>query len=251
MYTLEPVCETVEHEKEIAPTDEFLAPLQMKIRVVTAGREEFLNSHLIGNLLKGFLGVGDRERHENAAGPRRNLVDVEPEPIREQYDFRWNCWHCVVVVLAEEAQIDLGEGVDRSDPAETLDALSRSYQNGIVRLIACELQPKIGLNRSANVRWSTVVDRPAAVFILMAQDLTCGLLQAHFIARSQKGMQQDVIGFEGRVGFELAGPVSFRLLEREEEPSRAVHRRGYAAGDVIDLAKHHLHRATGGFVHGL
>jgi len=47
------------------------------------------------------------------------------------------------------------------------------------------------------------------------------------------------------------GPLSFRRPEREEEPSRAGRGRAYAAGDVIDLAKHHLRRATGGFVHGL
>src|SRR5262249_44363112 len=94
-------------------------------------------------------------------------------------------------------------------------------------------------------------NRPATICVLVPDDLSRGLLQAHFIARSQKGMQQNVVGFEGCVGFEFAGPVSFRLLGREEESSRAVHRRGYAAGDVIDLAKHHLRGARGDFVNSL
>src|SRR5690242_15759959 len=204
--------EPIEHQEEITPTDELVTPLQAKIGVVAALGKEFLDSHLIWNLLEGLLGVADRERHKNATRPRRNFVDIEPEPSREEYDLRRNGWHGIVVVLSEKAQIDLRKSIDRSHPAESKYAFTCADQNGIVCFISGELQTEIGFYRRADVRRTAVVNRPSSVVVLMANDLPRSLLQSHLIARSQKRVQQDVIGFKCGIGFELAAPEAFRIL---------------------------------------
>ncbi len=54
-----------------------------------------------------------------------------------------------------------------------------------------------------------MIDRPAAVFVLVAENLAHALLRTLVGARAQHLMQEDVVGFEGGVGFELAAPVAF------------------------------------------
>src|SRR5205085_3259447 len=125
------------------------------------------------------------------------------------------------------------KGVDCGHSAEIFDALACMYQNGIIRFVSRELKPEIGFDAGAYVRRSAVIDGPAAVFILMANDLPCGLLQARFITRPQQCVQQDVVGFEGGIGFELAAPVASGLLSREEDPAGAIDCGRYAARYVI------------------
>src|SRR5947209_16581471 len=142
---------TIQHEEEIAPTDELVAPLQTEVGIVTPAGKQFLDAEFVGNLFKRLLGVADRKRHQDAARPRGYLVDVEPEPCWEKDDFRRDRGHGVVIVLAEEAKIDFGEGVDRSHAAKALDALARAFQNRIIGLVASELEAKIGLHRGAHI----------------------------------------------------------------------------------------------------
>ena len=54
----------------------------------------------VRNFLERLLGVSDRQRHQNGARPRRNLIDVEPEPVGKQHDLRRNRRNRVLVVLA-------------------------------------------------------------------------------------------------------------------------------------------------------
>src|SRR6185312_15372269 len=218
--------------------------------MTTVGKQ-LLDSHLVRNLLERLLGIANREWNQNAARPRRNLVDVEPEPFREQHDLRWNRRHGVVIVLSQEAEINLGKGVNRGHAAESENAFPRAYQNGIIGPVSGELEPEIGLYRGADIRGAAVIDGPAAVLVLMAENLPRRLLKALFIARSQQRMQENVIGFEGGVGFEFAAPEAFRLLAGKKKSARAIHCGSYAAGDVVDFSKDHLHWATGGFVHSL
>src|SRR5207248_19849 len=132
---------------------------------------------------------------------------------------------------------------------QVLNAFASAYQNGIVGFIVGQLESEIRLHAGAYVRRSAMVNRPSAIVVLVTKDLARCFLQALFIAGAQQGMQQDVVGFESGVGLEFTAPVAVRLLRGEQQSTRAVQRRSYAAGDVIDLAKDHLHRATGDFVH--
>ena len=87
----------------------------------------------------------------------------------------------------------------------------------MVRLEACQLQPEVGLYRGRDVRWPGRINTPAAICVLVIENVTRRLLEPLRRARTEQGVQQDVVGFEGSVGFEFATPVALIVLLREEE----------------------------------
>src|ERR1700740_3658330 len=81
----------------------------------------------------------------------------------------------------------------------------------------------------------------------MAQNLGGAFREALDISCAQERVQQDVIGFERRVGLQFATPVAFFVLLGKEELAGGVDRDGNAAGEVINFAEAHLRgRAQGG-----
>ena len=60
---LKPVRHPVQHQKEIAPGDNFLRPIQPHTRFVAASDKQFLDAHLLRNFLERLLGVANRKRH--------------------------------------------------------------------------------------------------------------------------------------------------------------------------------------------
>src|SRR6266536_4492655 len=113
--------QAIEHKKEVSPRDEFVAPLKSHARFVTGAHEEFVNTHFVGNFFEGLLRVNDGEGDQNRARPGRNLVNIEPEPVGKKDDLRWDRGNCVVVVLPQETEINLGEGVDLGNAAKFKD----------------------------------------------------------------------------------------------------------------------------------
>ena len=111
MYPLEVMGHVIKDEKEVAPTHLFLRPLQVHIAIVASAGKEFLDAHLCRDLFEWLLGVRDRQRNQNRPRPGRNLVDVEPEPVRKEHYLWRNRRYGIVVVLAEEAEIELGESI--------------------------------------------------------------------------------------------------------------------------------------------
>src|SRR6185312_10828919 len=111
MNTLKPVRHAIKEQKEVPPTHQALRPPQMKAGVLhVAAGEEFLNSALRSNFLERLLGVNDGERNEDGSRPGGNLVNVEPEPIRKEHDFRRNRRNGIPVVLTKKAEINFGVG---------------------------------------------------------------------------------------------------------------------------------------------
>src|SRR4029077_5838383 len=106
---------------------------------------------------------------------RRNLVDVEPEPIRKQHDLRRDRRARIVVVLPEETEIKLGEGVDLGDATHLQDLGPGLLQRRMARGIAGKLQAEIALDRRADIGGTAFEDAPTAVLILLPQDVASGL----------------------------------------------------------------------------
>src|SRR5262252_6207036 len=102
--------------------------MQMHARLVHAPDEELFHAHFPWNLLEWLLGVADGQRDQNGARPRRNFVDIEPEPVRKQNNLGRNRRNRIVVILPEEAQIDLGESIDLSDATHLQDLLADSFE---------------------------------------------------------------------------------------------------------------------------
>src|SRR5580698_5866427 len=206
----------IEDKEEVAPRKQLFRPAQVHARFLHAADKKFFHAHFAGNFLEWLLRVADRKWNQDGARPRRNFVDIEPEPIGKEDDLRRNGRDSVVVVLTEEAKIDLGECIDFSDAAHLKNFLAGALQRRMVRRIAGELQPKVAFNRSADVRRSASIDAPATVFVLVAQNPVGALLKAFLVAGAQKGVQQNVIRFEGSIGFEFSAPVAIFVLLREE-----------------------------------
>src|SRR6185437_8541118 len=112
MDALEPVRHAIGEEEEISPTYSVLfVPAQVEVGVFATADEKFINPMLRRDLLEHLLRVSDGERNQDGSRPRGNLVDIEVEPFGEKDDFRRNRRDCVIFVLAEEAEVDFGEGV--------------------------------------------------------------------------------------------------------------------------------------------
>ena len=82
----------------------------------------------------------------------------------------------------------------------------------MIGLVTRQLQAEICFDRRADVRRPAVVDRPAAVFILMAENVVGTFPQALLVTGAQKSVHQDVIGFERGVGFKFAAPIAILML---------------------------------------
>ena len=149
------------------------------------------------------------------ARPRRDLVDVEVEPVGKENDLRRNRRHSVVVILPERTEIDLGEGVAFHHAAMGQHPLAAFASRGSFARIP-SASPKGSTSRKAKVAGTAGIEAPTAVFLLVAQNLSEGALHAFRIARVEQRVQEDVIGLQHRVGFELPAPITVGVLLREQ-----------------------------------
>src|SRR5258706_11151991 len=140
MHALEPIGHVIQYQEEVAPADELGVPLEVKVRILTAAHEKLIDGHLVGNLLERLLGISDRKWDQDGARPRRDLVNVEPEPIGKEHYLGRDCRHSVVRVLTEETEVKLGKSVDLGDPAEFEDLFVGADQDWIICGPSRELQ---------------------------------------------------------------------------------------------------------------
>src|SRR5262249_56366222 len=101
--TLAEMNELVQRHKEISPRNHLRAPFQMQMASVTSTHKQLVDAHLRGNFLEGLLGVRDRQRHQDGSRPRRDFVQIEPEPVGKQHQLRRNRRYRLPVILTQEA----------------------------------------------------------------------------------------------------------------------------------------------------
>src|SRR5205823_12841600 len=95
----------------------------------------------------------------------------------------------------------------------------------------------------------------SAIVILMLQNVARRFLESLAIARTQQGVQKDVIRFQRGIGFQFAAPVALFTLIRKQELARTINGGGDSAGQVINFAETQLRyrrrvrRRGGGVVH--
>ena len=62
----------------------FRRPFQMQMPAMSRPPTKSSSMHIsAGNFLQRLLGIANGQRNQNGARPRRDFVDVEPEPVRE------------------------------------------------------------------------------------------------------------------------------------------------------------------------
>ena len=169
-----------------------------------------------GNSLEGLFSVHDGQRNQNRPRPRGNLINVEVEPLGKENNLRRNGGHRVVVVLAQRAEIHLGEGVAGNRAAVGQNPFAALGEAGIVAADAHQLGRGVALDREREVTRSAGIDAPTAVLVLVAHHLRERATKPARIAAFQKCVQEDVVGFEHRVGFEFPVPIAVWVLPREQ-----------------------------------
>src|SRR3984957_15607951 len=214
--------------------------MQMHTRLVAPADKKLFHAHFVGDLLERLLRIADRKRHQNGARPRRNFVNIEPEPVRKQHDLRRNRRNRVVVVLPKETQIDLGKCIHFGHAAHGKNLLAGAAQRWMLRRESSQLQSEIGFYRSANIRRTTRVDTPSAIFVLMIQDIARSLVKTFLVARTKQRVQQNVIGFKSGVSFKLTAPITLFVLLRKKVVACRVYAYCDPAPQVINFSKSHL-----------
>ena len=218
----------------------------MHARFVAAAHEEFIDPHFVGKLLERLLCVADGQRDQDGSRPRRDLGDIETEPVGKQDDLRRNCRNRVVVVLPKEAKINLGKGIDFGDAAHLQNLRLSELQGGVVSFVAGELQPKIRLHRGADIGRPTRINAPATVLVLMLEDVPRGFREAVFRVRGlQQRVQDDVVRLEGRIRLEFPAPVTLLVLLRKQLPPGCIGCSCYPARKIINFSETQL-RGGGG-----
>src|ERR1700733_3630130 len=122
--------------------------------------EELADSLLGSDLLEWFLGIGDGERDQDGARPRGNFVDVEPEPVGKQDDFRRDGGDGIVFVLAEGAEVDFCESVTCSYAAMCKNPFPRLSHDGVVGRAPHEFGSEVALDGQADVARASWKERP-------------------------------------------------------------------------------------------
>ena len=65
----------------------------------------------------------------------------------------------------------------------------------MVGRISGQLQAEVGLHRSADVGGPSSVNAPAAILVLVLQDVICRLGKTTRVPSAEKCVQQNVVGF--------------------------------------------------------
>ena len=112
--------------------------------------------------------------------------------------------------------------------------------------IARQLQPEIAFDRGADIGWAAEVDTPSAVLVLLLQNVARSFRHALRIAGAQQHVQDDVVGFERGIGFQLAAPVTLFVLLGKEAVAGAVNGRSHPADEIINFSETHLRHRRGG-----
>ncbi len=128
--------EELEHpvpaEEKILPGEELPVEGQIEIGVLGAVGEELVEL-LVGRQVPRRLEmIQDGERHNHAAAPRRHLVNIKIEPVRQEDDLRRDDREIFPRELAEEGEEELGVGVRLRDAAETHDGGVGLEQPGVL-----------------------------------------------------------------------------------------------------------------------
>ncbi len=111
-------------EEEIAPRDERFAPIERR-RFVRRIDEEFINLSVLWQAEIGTQRGENRHRDDDAARPRRHLVDVEIEPIRQQHHFRQDRGNHLPAERTGEREIEANVGICFFETAEAQRRFAR------------------------------------------------------------------------------------------------------------------------------
>ena len=158
------------------------------------------------------VGAYDGERHDGLAGPAGEVVDIQREPRRQQDHFGQQSGKLVPRPFAEERHPDASEDSGALQTARIQDELAGCFHVGGVCGVASQTQGYIGLGGDGDVLRAFVIGRPGAVVSLAVADPAGGGSQGVFAQDAEELAEQEVFGFYGGVGFQVAFPPAVWVL---------------------------------------
>ena len=166
-----------------------------------------------------------QQRHDDGARPVGNLRQVEEEPLRQQHDLHRHGGDGAPGHLAEQRQLDAAEHVDPFGAAGGQDRRPGARHVRRVRAVAQAFQGEIRLHAGRQVEGAAVEQRPAAMRALDAAQVHADACLKRRIDPVQVMLEQDVLGRNRRVGFQLEAPMAVGVLpplQRARRPLDAV-----------------------------
>src|SRR5262249_7502391 len=102
-----------------------------------------------------------------------------------------------------------------------------------IRVVAQELQDKVGFAGSAYFGGTTLVDGPSAFRELFLADVVAGFADPVTFEPADEVHRQDVLGFQDRVAFQLSAPVPVRVLNIQKVVTRRLYRPAQPGGGLV------------------
>ena len=163
-----------------------------------------------------------QQRHDHRARPVGHLGEVEEEPLRQQHDLHWHGGDGAPGHLAKQGKLDAGEHVGSLGAAGGQDRCPRARHVRCLRAVAEALKREVGLHAGGKVEGAIVEQRPAAVRALYLQQIHADARLQGRIDPVEIVLEQDVLGRDGGVGFQLETPVTVRVLPPAQRVRRTL-----------------------------
>ncbi len=162
------------------------------------------------------------ERHDGAARPGGEAVDVERRPAGQEHQLRRHDGQLVPGELSEERQPDAGEGPRPAEAAAREDERARPRHVRRVGAIARQLEGEIALDAGGEIARRAGVEGPAPVVALVAAHVLRDAAPDGLVAGAEKMRQHQIFRAHGGVGLQLRPPVAVGVLLAKEPALRAL-----------------------------
>ena len=213
-HALEELEEAIERQKEIPPANYAPVPF-VGAQAALGVNEQFFHPDSVAGGPTGLEREQDRQRHYDAARPRRHFVQVDVEPVRQQHQFGRDGGSHVPLQRAHQGQVESLKRIDCLEASQFVDAATRALHVWRIRTVASQLEAEVGLYRCINFRGTTNVNIPAAIGQLPPANIGGQFLHTRSVKAAQDVQIQNVIRLERRVRFEFTQPVAPRILQAQ------------------------------------
>jgi hypothetical protein len=118
----------------------------------------------------------------------------------------------VPVILAEDREIELREGVAPRYAAHLEDGPARAPHKRLIAFVPRQLAGEIGLYGAAYLRRTAGESGPIPVTMLFAADIVGKFAKLLGIPATEKLQEQYILALEDGIPFKLRDPMAIRLL---------------------------------------
>src|SRR5262249_10922108 len=149
-------------------------------------------------------------------------AQAEAPARRNEHELGGHTWAFVVADLSQEGQVEAGEAVALAGAAGFEDGLACTSHERLIRRDPDEREREVSLDGRGQMGRAARIDGPAAIVELVILNITRERAANRVGLAAEEGQEEDVLGLEDRVAFELANPVAGLGLALQEPVGRAL-----------------------------